>query len=101
MRTLAKETASASARKELIAHDGPTSGRRRAAREGLGGTPQDVARYIGQISVELSSMARKSDLNLLAYFLEMAHAEAHRSSQARAGSRRPAVLIIFTMFDAC
>jgi hypothetical protein len=91
MRTLAKETASGSARKDLVAHDDPTSGRGRAAREGSGGTPQDVARYIGQISVELSSMARKSDLNLLAYFLEMAHAEARaqlrKLEQDRPGPR--------------
>jgi hypothetical protein len=47
-----------------------------------GGTRQsralqrEVARYIGQMSAELSTMARKSDFDLLAYFLEMARVEA-------------------------
>ena len=37
---------------------------------------REVARYIGQMSGELSGMARKSDFDLLAYFLEMARVEA-------------------------
>ena len=37
---------------------------------------REVARYIGQMSGELAGMARKSDFDLLAYFLEMARVEA-------------------------
>lgn len=36
----------------------------------------EVATYIGQMSAELSTMARNSDMQLLSYFLDMAAAEA-------------------------
>lgn len=36
----------------------------------------DVARYIAQMTTELASIARSTDLQLLAYFLEMARVEA-------------------------
>jgi hypothetical protein len=82
MRALAKEIASASARKELIAHAQTRPVRRRNAVHGrFDATPQEIAHYIGQISGELSTMARKSDLGLLAYFLQMAHAEARALSR--------------------
>jgi hypothetical protein len=81
MRTLAKD-ASASARKELIAHAQASPAARRAGAHGrFDATPQEIAHYIGQISAELSTMARKSDLGLLAYFLQMAHAEARALSR--------------------
>ncbi|HEV3247542.1 MAG TPA: hypothetical protein VG124_10105 [Beijerinckiaceae bacterium] len=83
MRALAKD-ASASARKELIAHAQVSPAARRAAARAHGrfdATPQEIAHYIGQISAELSTMARKSDLGLLAYFLQMAHAEARALSR--------------------
>lgn len=82
MRALAKENASVSARKELIAHAQTRSSTRRdAARGRFDASPQEIAHYIGQISAELSTMARKSDLGLLAYFLQMAHAEARTLSR--------------------
>jgi hypothetical protein len=81
MRALAKEIASASARKELIAHGQVSPAARRAAHGRFDATPQEIAHYIGQISAELSTMARKSDLGLLAYFLQMAHAEARALSR--------------------
>lgn len=37
---------------------------------------QEVTRYIAQMSAELASMARASELSLLSYFLDMAAAEA-------------------------
>ena len=83
MRALAKD-ASASARKELIAHVKASSAARRAAAGTHGrfdATPQEIAHYISQISAELSTMARRSDLGLLAYFLQMAHAEARALSR--------------------
>lgn len=36
----------------------------------------EIARYIHQLSGELSAMARKSGMELLSYFLEMARIEA-------------------------
>ncbi|MGL4439971.1 MAG: hypothetical protein ACRCUE_11935 [Bosea sp. (in: a-proteobacteria)] len=36
----------------------------------------EVATYIGQMTAELATMARNSDLPLLSYFLDMAAAEA-------------------------
>lgn len=38
--------------------------------------PIEVSRFIAQISAELAAMARGSKLDVLAYFLEMAHLEA-------------------------
>jgi len=80
MRALAKENASASARKELIAHAQARSATRREHGR-FDASPQEIAHYIGQISAELSTMARKSDLGLLAYFLQMAHTEARALSR--------------------
>jgi hypothetical protein len=84
MRALAKQIASASARKELIAHAQASPAARRAgagARGRFDATPQEIAHYIAQMTAELSTMARKSDLGLLAYFLQMAHAEARTLSR--------------------
>ena len=40
---------------------------------------QESAQYIAQMSAELASIARASNLDLLAYFLEMARVEATSS----------------------
>ena len=44
----------------------------------LGDTPpsDDVARYIADMTIQLASMASGANLELLAYFLNMAHAES-------------------------
>lgn len=39
----------------------------------------EAARYIAQMSTELASIARNSNLDLLAYFLDMARVEATSS----------------------
>ena len=39
-------------------------------------SPEDVARYIGQLSAEMAVMARGARLDFLAYLLEMARVEA-------------------------
>ena len=41
----------------------------------------DVAHYIAEFSAELSSLARQSRLDLLAYLLDMARLEATRVKQ--------------------
>jgi len=84
MRALAKEIASSSARKQLAhsAQAPAASSRAAAGPPGrFGASPQEIAHYIGQITAELSTMARRSDLGLLAYFLQMAHAEARALSR--------------------
>ncbi len=47
--------------------------------------PAEVARYVAQITGELSALARSSRLDTLVYFLEMARHEAQ--AQARTGRR--------------
>jgi hypothetical protein len=42
-------------------------------------SPEDVARYIGQLAAEMAAMARGARLDLLAYLLEMARVEASSS----------------------
>jgi hypothetical protein len=42
----------------------------------------EVASYISQMSTELSTMARNSDMPLLSYFLEMSAAEARATDCA-------------------
>lgn len=44
-------------------------------------TPLDAARYLAEMTAELSRFARRYELSTLAYFLEMAHIEA--ADQAR------------------
>lgn len=39
-------------------------------------SPEDVARYIGQLAAEMAVMARGARLDVLAYLLEMARVEA-------------------------
>jgi hypothetical protein len=39
-------------------------------------TQADVALYIADLTAQMASMARAANLDLLAYFLAMAHAEA-------------------------
>ncbi len=36
----------------------------------------EIATYVGQMCVELSAMAKASEMNLLSYFLDMGAAEA-------------------------
>ncbi len=43
-------------------------------------SPQEVARYIGQLAAEMAAMARGARLDLLAYLLEMARVEASSGS---------------------
>lgn len=50
----------------------------------LDGTQLEVALYIESISAELRSMARESELESLAYFLEMARIEASIQVERRA-----------------
>lgn len=61
------------------------SGEPAIADEGSGGArrrqpptldPLEAARYIGQLTAELAGIARASQLDLLAYFLDMARMEA-------------------------
>jgi hypothetical protein len=47
-----------------------------------------VAGYISEITAQLESMASAAGLDLLAYFLAMAHAEGEASARA-GGSRAP------------
>jgi hypothetical protein len=42
---------------------------------GDGSPAEDVARYIADMTLQLGSMASGAKLDLLAYFLNMAHAE--------------------------
>jgi len=56
--------------------DSRTDAVRPQGKSQLKSVQREVARYIGQMSGELSGMARKSDFDLLAYFLEMARVEA-------------------------
>ncbi|WP_372423469.1 hypothetical protein [Salinarimonas chemoclinalis] len=44
---------------------------------------EEAARYIGAITAELGEIARRSDLDLLAYFLEMARMEAQELTKAQ------------------
>ncbi len=41
----------------------------------------ETARYIAALTAELSMMARRADLPLLSYFLEMARTEAANAAQ--------------------
>ncbi|WP_262028865.1 hypothetical protein [Microvirga sp. Mcv34] len=43
---------------------------------------QETAQYISEFSAELSSLARETKLDLLAYLLDMARLEAIRALQA-------------------
>lgn len=44
--------------------------------------PDHVARYIEEMTTELASMARAANLDLLAYFLSIAHAESEAIIEA-------------------
>jgi hypothetical protein len=55
----------------------PVAQRREAAAgQRSSASPAEVARYIAEFSAELSSLARESNLDLLAYLLDMARLEA-------------------------
>jgi hypothetical protein len=78
----ANESKLATWRPEQEGTDGAT--RRQTNGEVMGGDSplsrairQDVAHYIEQMASELSSMARQSNFDLLAYFLDMTRQEAH------------------------
>jgi hypothetical protein len=45
-------------------------------------TQAETARYVAEFSAELSYLARKANLDLLAYLLDMARLEAIRTVQA-------------------
>jgi len=60
----------------------PTSARA-AVRDEPTDRKADVARYIADMTAQLAAMARAADLDLLAYFLNMANAESE--SIARGG----------------
>ncbi|MBM6579248.1 hypothetical protein ILT44_03545 [Microvirga sp. BT689] len=47
-------------------------------------TPVETARYVAEFSAELSYLARKANLDLLAYLLDMARLEAIRTVQTDA-----------------
>ena len=47
---------------------------------------EDVARYIADMTVQLASMASGAKLELLAYFLKMAHAECVSQFRPRGGA---------------
>jgi hypothetical protein len=44
-------------------------------------SPAETARYVAEFSAELSYLARKANLDLLAYLLDMARLEAIRTVQ--------------------
>lgn len=48
---------------------------------------EDAVRYIGAITSELCDIARRADLDLLAYFLEMARMEAQEIVKAERKAR--------------
>jgi hypothetical protein len=52
------------------------------ARVGSAMTQAETARYVAEFSAELSYLARKANLDLLAYLLDMARLEAIRTVQA-------------------
>ena len=54
------------------------------ARDLSAAATEDVARYIADMTVQLASMASGAKLELLAYFLKMAHAECVSQFQPRA-----------------
>lgn len=51
-----------------------------------GATVVETAKIVADFTTELSSLARRSDLGLLAYLLDMARLEAIRVVQAKSGS---------------
>jgi hypothetical protein len=68
------------AQSDVADHDHP--GRRQAPRI----MQLEVALYIESLSAELRTMARASDLDALAYFLEMARIEASIQVERRANA---------------
>lgn len=56
------------------------------ATEGTGGAsdPRDVANYVAALSRDLAALAKGARLPVLAYFLEMATAEAESSASRTA-----------------
>ena len=47
-------------------------------------SPEETAQYVAEFSAELSYLARKANLDLLAYLLDMARLEAIRTVQSGA-----------------
>jgi hypothetical protein len=58
------------------------SGAEDSARAGDGMSPMETAQYVAEFSAELSYLARKANLDLLAYLLDMARLEAIRTVQS-------------------
>ncbi len=52
-----------------------------SARAGSAMSPAETAQYVAEFSAELSYLARKANLDLLAYLLDMARLEAIRTVQ--------------------
>ena len=71
-------------RRASIATGDPTAGRRPGVAGDERADARDVARYIADISGQMEKMAGAAGLDLLAYFLAMARAEAEAISR---GSR--------------
>ena len=61
---------------------GRTPSSRPAPRTVDGGDPAETARYVAQLSGELADMARAARLDVLAYILDMARAEAGNAVRA-------------------
>jgi hypothetical protein len=66
--------------KGLSAKD--VSGAEGSVRAGSGMSPAETAQYVAEFSAELAYLARKANLDLLAYLLDMARLEAIRTVQA-------------------
>ena len=64
--------------REPAEKDGETRG---AGQDQPAMLPADAARYIEAFALELSSLAKRSRLDFLAYLLDMAHIEAERCGQ--------------------
>jgi hypothetical protein len=54
----------------------------------LRASPAETAQYIAEFTAELSFLARRGELNLLAYLLDVARLEAVRTLQARSAGKK-------------
>ncbi|MBM6594175.1 hypothetical protein [Microvirga pudoricolor] len=66
------KTPSRSQRQDVLAHPGSKP----EVTIATGLSPEETARYIAEFSAELSYLARRAKLDLLAYLLDMAKLEA-------------------------
>jgi hypothetical protein len=74
---------------QVCAAPEPRAGARRRASDCRPGDTAAVARYVADMTAQLESMARAAGLDMLAYFLAMARAEANapRRSPGETGDR--------------